>query len=67
MMPHDFWKIRLIVFVCTLGAVGLLAGLGALIDGWFGTRPWGVLVGALIAFPIAEVIMVIIVKRRVGK
>ena len=64
MMPYDFWKIRLFVFVCTLGAVGLLAGFGALIDSFFGTRPWGVLVGALIAFPIAEVIMIVILKKR---
>ena len=44
-------------------AVGLFAGLGWLLDGWLGMRPWGVIAGAFLGFGVGMYLLV----RAAGK
>ena len=55
------------VGLITLTSVALFGGSGYLIDTWIGTKPFGLIIGMVISFPITQIAIYKKIKRDLGK
>jgi len=47
----------------TLGFIAILGGFGYLIDVWFGTKPFGLIIGLIISYPLNQIYLIKKVKK----
>ena len=63
MMFSKHWQITFRVIGITALSIGLFAGGGHLIDTQLNTAPVGLIVGSIIAYPIAQLIIYKVFKK----